>query len=254
MSLANKVILVTGASSGIGAYTAVELAKDNALLALVGRNAERLEAVVGKIKETGTELDPLVILADVSIDAERIISETLEKYNKIDVLINNAGFGIQSNVESLSFEDYDNMMATNVRGVVELTQKALPCLTETKGNVVNISSVVGIRAFSNYIGYSMTKAALDQFTRGAALDLGSRGIRVNSINPGFIDNEFHKEAIESGNYKEIREKFAEKHPIGRVGTNEDVYHAIRFLIDNEIAGFITGACLPVDGGMNIKTG
>lgn len=254
MSLADKVILITGASSGIGACAAVELAKENVKLALVGRSAEKFVKVIEKIKDTGTELEPLIILADVSIEAERIISETIEKYEKIDVLINNAGFCIGGALGSINLEDLDQMMATNLRGSIDLTQRALPFLTETRGNVVNVSSVGGIRAIPKIIGYCMTKAAMDHFTRGAALDFASRGIRVNSVNPGYIDNEFHATAGACGNYEFIHDKCAELHPLGRIGTNNEVYNAIRLLIDNEKAAFITGAFLSVDGGLNIKTG
>lgn len=254
MAFADKVIVLTGASSGIGAYSAVELAKENALLVLVGRSAEKFEKVVERIKETGAELEPLVILADVSIDAERIIEETIERFGRIDVLINNAGFGVMADIEGTNLEDFDRMMATNVRGAFELAQRALPHLIESQGNILNVSSIVGIRPFVGCTAYCLTKSALDHFTSCAALGFAPRGVRVNSINPGFIDNEFHVEAIESGCYEQTRDAFLKIHPIGRVGQNVDIYNAIKFLIDNEVAGFITGAILPVDGGACLNTG
>lgn len=116
MSFADKVILITGGNSGIGADCAEFFAKEGAKLALVGRNAAKFETVIGQIKESGVELDPLVILADVSIDAERIIAETIEKYERLDILINNAGFAIFDSLDTMNMEDYDAMIATNVRG------------------------------------------------------------------------------------------------------------------------------------------
>lgn len=184
MSFENKVILITGASSGIGAACAEYFAKEGALLALVGRNSGKFESILEKIKESGVEKEPLVIIADVSADAERIVSETIEKYDHLDILINNAGFGIKDTLESIDLFEFDAMMATNVRGVLELTKLAAPYLIETRGNIINNSSVCGMRAFPQMLGYSITKAALDQLTKCTAMELASKGVRVNSINPG----------------------------------------------------------------------
>lgn len=184
MSFGGKVILITGASSGIGAACAEYFAKEGALLALVGRSAEKFEKVVEKIKANGIEEEPLVILADISVDAERIITETIEKYEKLDILINNAGIANYGDIETAKVEEFDSIMATNVRGVFELTQKAVPHLIESNGNIVNISSALSITPIPSMILYSMSKAALDQFTRCLAIGLASKGVRVNSVNPG----------------------------------------------------------------------
>lgn len=141
------------------------------------------------------EREPLVILADVTVDAERIMSETIEKYGKLDILINNAGFGNYGSIEVIKMEDFDAVMATNVRAVIELSHLAVPYLKKTKGNIVNSSSIVGVSSFHNFLAYSMSKAALDQFTKCSALDLGPKGIRVNSINPGFLYSFFLKHRL-----------------------------------------------------------
>lgn len=184
MSFENKVILITGASSGIGASLAIYFAKEKAKLALVGRNAQRFEEVVEKIKEFNVEAEPLVILADIMVDCERIMSETIEKYGCLDILINNAGFAIPGSIETTKIEDYDAIMATNVRGTFLLTQLAIPHLIESKGNIINVSSVCGIRSFPMLLAYSMSKAALDQFSRCISVDLANKGVRVNGVNPG----------------------------------------------------------------------
>lgn len=114
MPFIGKVILITGASGGIGAACAEYFAQKGALLALVGRNADKFEQVVERIKESGVEMEPLIIIADVSVDAERIMSETIEKYDHLDILINNAGFGMVGSLETIKMEDYDSLMATNV--------------------------------------------------------------------------------------------------------------------------------------------
>ncbi|XP_031626743.1 uncharacterized protein LOC116343020 [Contarinia nasturtii] len=251
MPFIGKVILITGASSGIGAAAAEYFAKKGALLALVGRNAEKFEKVLDKIKASEIDLEPLVILADVSIDAERIMSETIEKYGHLDILINNAGFSIQGTIETLQMDDYDSMMATNVRGVVELTKLAIPYLLETKGNIVNISSAAGIMPVPSNCAYSMSKAALDQFTKCVAMDLAAKGVRCNSVNPGFIETDFHGVERDTDEWAAVEELCAQKHPLQRIGYCDDCVNAIAFLAD-ESANFITGILLRVDGGISTK--
>jgi len=248
MSFQDKVILITGASSGIGAACAEYFAKKGALLALVGRNATKFENVLKKIKEDGCETVPLVILADVSTDTTRIIDETIKRYNRLDVLINNAGFNIRGFLANTKIENYDAIMATNVRGVFLLTQLALPYLIASKGNVVNVSSVGGLMACRNNIAYAMAKAAQDQFTRCAALELAPDGVRVNGVNPGLIVTDFHFNlGMNQDAYAVFLEDCKKMHPIGRVGQSPEVVDAIAFLA-NENAGFVTGVNLPVDGG------
>lgn len=149
-----------------------------AKLALVGRNEEKFTTLLEKLRENGIEDEPLVIIADVTVDAERIISETIKKYGRLDILLNNAGFSIPGTIETVELDDYDGMMATNVRAVVEITQRAVPYLAETKGNIVCTSSIAGITVIPNFLAYCMTKAALDQFTKCTAVDLAPKGIRV----------------------------------------------------------------------------
>lgn len=252
MSFSDKVVLLTGASSGIGAETAVYLAKENAQLALVGRSAQKFENVVAKIRETGSEIEPLVILADITVDAERIVSETIDKFGRIDVLINNAGFAIPETLESFQAEHFDGMMATNVRAAIQLTQLAAPHLIEAKGNILNVSSAASLRPFVGYLSYSISKSAMDQFTKCVALELSPKGVRVNSVNPGFILTEFHANAgIPADQVESMLDAFAKLHPIGRIGTADDVVKAIAFITNNDLAPFITGVCMPVDGASSI---
>jgi len=248
MSFQDKVILITGASSGIGAACAEYFAKEGALLALVGRNATKFQNVVKKIKESGCKIEPLVILADVSTDTKRIIDETIKKYSRLDILINNAGFSIRASLEATKIENYDAIMATNVRGVFLLTQLALPHLIASKGNVVNVSSVAGLVAFPNSIAYAMSKSALDQFTRCAALELAPKGVRINGVNPALIATDiFLNAGMKDDDFPAFLEDAKKIHPVGRVGQPHEVVDAIAFLA-NENAGFITGVNLKIDGG------
>lgn len=186
MAFEGKVILITGASNGFGAACAEYFSEQGALLSLVGRNAEKFEKVIENIKALGVENEPLIILADVTVDYKRIIDETIEKYQRLDILINNAGALVFGTIETLTAEGFDEMFSLNVRGLFLLTQLAIRHLAESKGNIVNVSSVAGMRPLSNFVGYCMSKAAVDIFTRCTALELAEKGIRVNSVNPGVV--------------------------------------------------------------------
>lgn len=255
MSFEGKVILITGATSGIGAACAEYFAKEGALLSLNGRNPERAGQVVESIQAIGVEVEPLFILADLSIDYERIISETIEKYGRLDVLINSAAFLILGNIENMRVEDFDSMMSTNVRGTILLTQLAVPYLIESKGNIVNLSSICGARTLENFLGYCISKAALEQFTRCAALDLAAKGVRVNCISPGPVATNFH-DALgldkDGPEYAGIMQYYADMHPFKRMGLTKEIVHAIAFMA-SENASFCTGAIFPVDGGLTVKS-
>lgn len=177
-----KVVLVTGASSGIGADAARHLAKLGASVAIVGRNATRLEDVEAQIKQLGLAT-PLAIVADVRTDTEQIVDETIERFGKLDVLLNVAGIGVLDSIVDVDMSNFDRIFDTNARSVVALTQLCVPHLEKTKGNVVSVSSVFGFRPMRNTLSYSMSKGAVNLFTKSAALDLADKGIRVNAINP-----------------------------------------------------------------------
>lgn len=244
MSFNGKVILITGASSGIGAGTAEHLANLGASLALVGRNANNLSEVIKKCGKTPI----LPIVADVNTDAKRIIDETIAHFGRLDVLVNNAGVGAKSSIESTSMEPYDYIMTTNLRSVYELTTYAVPHLIETKGNIVNVSSTAGLRAFPVILTYCMSKAALDQFTKCVSLELAPKGVRVNSVNPAVIKTNFHKNmGFDEEEYNLYLENCKKSHAMGRVGEVYEVAEAIAFLA-SDAASFITGTLLPVDGG------
>lgn len=248
MSFANKVVLITGASSGIGAAAAKHLAKKGGSIALVGRNEGRLNQVSEEIKSSGSPT-PLVIVADVTTDAERIITETINHFGKLDILINNAGITGLNSIQNINLDEYEQMMRTNVRSVIELTKLAVPHLAQTKGNVLNVSSGASLRVNSNMLAYCISKGAIDQLTKCAALDLGPKGIRVNAINPVVIRTPIFEHGFQYS--PEQIEKYYEDHknayPLGRVGEVSDTSAAIEFLAGDS-ASFITGVLFPIDGG------
>lgn len=252
MPFTNKVILITGGNSGIGAACAEYFAKEGALLALVGRRMEKFEIVIEKIQAFGVEAEPLIILADITVDAERIVNETVEKYGRLDILINGAGMSIRGNLADMTMEAYDTMMSTNVRGTVEVTKLAVPHLIESKGNIVVISSALGLTMTPDSIGYGICKAMLIHFTKCLSMELAGKGVRVNAISPGCIDTDFHAVAgITGDQYTDFLESVSQLHPIQRIGNTDDCVNAIAFLAD-DTAKFVTGLNLPIDGALSIK--
>ncbi|EDW59734.1 uncharacterized oxidoreductase TM_0325 [Drosophila virilis] len=248
MNFAGKVVLITGASSGIGAATAVKFAKYGACLALNGRNVENLNKVADQCKAAGAA--PALVVGDISKEADtaRVWSETLKQYGKLDVLVNNAGIIETGSIENTSLEQYDRVMNTNLRALYHLTMLATPELVKTKGNIVNVSSVNGIRSFPGVLAYNISKMGVDQFTRCVALELAAKGVRANCVNPGVTVTNLHKRGgMDEATYQKFLEHSKTTHALGRPGTTEEVANAITFLA-SDLASFTTGLSLAVDGG------
>ncbi|CAG9801820.1 unnamed protein product [Chironomus riparius] len=246
MNFAGKVVLITGASSGIGARTTQKLSQLGATLSLTGRNLENLEKVASECK--GNE--PFLVPGDITneSDTKRILEETIKRFGKLDVLVNNAGIIETGTIETTSLEQYDRVMNTNIRSIYHLTMLAVPYLIKTQGNVVNVSSVNGIRSFPGVLAYNLSKAAVDQFTRCVALELAPKNVRINSVNPGVTVTNLHKRGgMDEATYAKFLEHSKTTHPLQRPGTTDELANAIIFLASDQ-ATFITGASLPVDGG------
>lgn len=249
--LKDKVALVTGGSSGIGRATVEALAAEGATLAITGRDEAALQQAAEACGQRGLPQDKvLVLVGDLSKeeDCERVVADTVKRFGRLDILVNNAGILVPGGIETVTLEQFDKQMNINTRSVYHLMQLVLPHLLKTKGNIVNVSSVTGIRSFPNVIAYNTSKAAMDHMTRCVALETASRGVRVNAVNPGVIVTEVHKR---SGMTNEQYVKFLEHgritHAMGRVGEPQEVADAICFLTSKR-ASFITGVTLSVDGG------
>jgi NAD(P)-dependent dehydrogenase (short-subunit alcohol dehydrogenase family) len=242
MEFDGKNVIVTGATSGIGMATARKFAADGARVAATGRNARMLASVESKNIRT--------YQADLSSEkaTEAFASAVLKDFGGIDVLVNAAGIISMGTIENTSLADYDSMMNINVRSVFHLTQLLLPSLIERKGNIVNLSSVTGTRAFPGVLAYCVSKAAIDQLTHCAALELAPKGVRVNAVNPGVVRTNLH---LNSGMSAEAYEAFLERckttHPLGRVGTPDEIADLILFLASSK-ASWITGETFAIDGG------
>lgn len=248
MSFNGKVILITGASSGIGADCARHLAKLGGIVAIVGRNEKRLNEVAEQIKKNGSPT-PLAIVADVTQDAQRIIDDTIKHFGQLDILVNNAGILTMDNVsESFNIEEFDRIWNTNVRSVAILIHLAVPHLEKTKGNIVNVSSIAGLMSVADSLSYSMSKSALNQLTKCCAIDLASKKIRVNAINPAMIRTPiFEALGLDSTGTEKLFENSVGQYLVGRIGEVSDTSAAIEYLASDS-ASFLTGLLLPVDGG------
>jgi NAD(P)-dependent dehydrogenase (short-subunit alcohol dehydrogenase family) len=242
MEFEGKVAIITGATSGIGMATALKFAGQGGKVAAAGRKKEVLQNIAGPNIRTYS-----VDLLNES-ETAAFVQNVLNDFGGIDVLVNAAGIIATGTIENTTLGDYDLMMNINVRSIFQLTQLALPSIIERKGNIVNVSSVTGLRAFPNVFAYCISKAAVDQLTRCAALELAPKGIRVNAVNPGVVRTNLHKNSgMTDRAYDAFVEWSKKTHPIGRVGEAEEIADLILFLASSK-AGWITGVTYSIDGG------
>lgn len=244
---ADKVVLVTGATSGIGRACALRFAAGGARIAAVGRNEDELSKLE---KEVGAANNTLLLRADLSRtgEAERVVEQTVKAAGGIDVLVNAAGHIATGSIEDTTLEAWDTMLNINLRAVFYLMQKAVPSLIQRRGNIVNVSSVTGTRAFPGVLAYCVSKAGVDQLTRCAALELASKGVRVNAVNPGVVVTEIHKRGgMSEEQYEAFLERSKQTHPLGRVGQTNEIAELVFFLASDR-ASWITGSTYSIDGG------
>ena len=243
-----KVALVTGATSGIGQACALAFARAGAKVVCIGRKNEALRDIEEKINEIGSEV--LTIEADLSRTEapQSVVARAVEVFGGIDILVNAAGHISNGTIENTSLDAWDDMMNVNVRAPFQLMQTALPSLIERRGNIVNVSSVTGLRAFPGVLAYCVSKAALDQLTRCASLELAAKGVRVNAVNPGVVVTQIHKRGgMNDDAYAAFLEHSKSTHPLGRTGRPEEIADLVLFLA-SDVASWITGATYSIDGG------
>ena len=247
----SQAAIVTGASSGIGREAARRLAGSGMQVLAVGRDEGALAGICREIEQAGGSARWLT--ADVTAtDAPRaIVARALGDFGRLDAVVNAAGIISSGAVYDTSDENWDAMLDINVRAPFRLIREATPALVEQRGAVVNVSSVAGPRAFPGVAAYCVSKAAIDQLTRCAALDLAPKGVRVNAVNPGVIRTNLHRRSgMEEGKYLEFLERSKTTHPLGRIGTVEEIADVIAFLLSPS-AGWITGETIAIDGGRHL---
>lgn len=248
LNLKDKVVIVTGASSGIGATTATIFAREGANVVITGRNEANLNAVAEKCAKIGKKA--LAIKADVTKDNEaaRVINKTIEKFGKVDVLVNNAGIlRCSSILDTDVVAVFDEVMNTNLRSVVVLISQAAPHLIKTKGNIINVSSIAGSKQNPTHSAYCTSKAALNHFTRVIALELSGNGVRVNTVSPGPVETPIFETAGSGLSWDDLKAHTA----LGKITQPEEVGELIVYLASDK-AGSITGSDYVIDCGCLIK--
>jgi 3-oxoacyl-[acyl-carrier protein] reductase len=245
-SLKDKVALVTGASQGIGRATARALAEAGAKVAAAARNADKLASLVAEIEAAGGEA--LAVPIDVA-DAAQVkngFQQTLGKFGKLDILVNNAAITRDTLALRMKLEDWEAVLRTNLTGAHLCTQQALGAmLKQRSGRIINITSVVAETGNAGQANYVASKAGLIGLTRAIAVEVASRSITVNAVAPGFIATPMTDPLPD-----ELKEKMKTLIPLGRFGSDRDVAAAVVFLASDE-AGYITGQVLGVNGGLHM---
>ncbi len=243
----NKVALVTGAGRGIGAAIAKGLAKEGAFVIVnYSGNDEAANETVKEIENAGGSAATYKCGVQDSEAVKKMTEYIIEKYKKIDILVNNAGITRDGLMLRMSDEDFDSVIAVNLKGTFNCTKSVSRyMLKQRSGKIINISSVVGICGNAGQVNYSASKAGIIGLTKSAAKEFASRGITVNAVAPGYVDTDMTKVLSD-----EVKNEIMKAIPAGRMGKAQDISNAVLFLASEE-AEYITGQVISVDGGMNI---
>ena len=235
--LNNKVVLITGATGGIGGVIAQQMKKAGAIVVVTGRNAEKLSVFDdGFVK----------IQSDLAVDgaAEKLIKDTIEKCGRIDVLINNAGITADTLLMRMTDEQFDNVINTNLRSAFQLCRAVImPMMKQKYGRIINMASIIGVVGGAGQVNYAASKGGIIAMTKSIAAEVASRGITVNAIAPGFI-----KTPMTDVLSDELKKKYLEQIPAGRFGEPVDVANVCVFLASDG-ASYINGQTIHVNGGM-----
>ena len=252
MRLQDKVAIVTGSSKGIGEGIACEFSREGAKVVVVCRTrdaGERMAAELGAAEGKAVFIQTDVISSE---SIRHMIDTTIATFGQLDILVNNAGYHISKNVEQTSEDEWQFIQDTNLRSTFLCSKYAIPHLRKTRGNIINISSMVGLVGQPNAGAYSATKGGQIAMSRGMAIDFAPDGIRVNVICPGWIqtplvDDWFSQQADPDS----ARKYIFERHPAGRIGTIEECGKAALFLACEDDSGFVSGITLNIDGGITL---
>ena len=243
--LKDKIAMVTGASRGIGAAIAKRLASEGAKVAInYNSSKEQALQVLSAVQEVS---EGMLVQGDVSVqaDAEKVLSQVIENWGKIDILVNNAGINRDKLLMRMDASDWDDVMNVNLRGTFLCTKLVLPYLIKQRqGNIVNVSSVVGLSGNPGQVNYAASKAGLIGFTKALAREVASRNITVNALAPGFIASGGMVDELSS----DAKETILKKIPMGRFGTVDEVAECCLFLCSDQ-SSYITGQVITMDGGM-----
>jgi len=248
--LAGKVAIITGGGTGIGQAIAMAMVREGARVAVAGRRKEKLQETVSFLKQVGSEA--LAVECDVTraADTERLVKAAEDCFGKVNVLVNNAGALSVSTVETISEEEWDRVMATNVKGPFLMSRAVLPAMRRAGGgSIVNIGSVLGIAAIRDRAAYCASKGGVTMLTRAMALDHARDKIRVNCVCPSIVESEMTQNLFaETEAGRKAREDRLATIPLGRFGKPGDIAGIVVFLASEE-SSWMTGTVIPVDGGV-----
>jgi 3-oxoacyl-[acyl-carrier protein] reductase len=246
--LENKVVVVTGASRGIGEAIATTLAAQGAHIAFSYRSSEEKAKVLeDRLKGFGVKAKAYKSNAGVFAECETMVNEVIKEFGTIDVCVNNAGISKDNLLLRLTEEQWDEVMETNLKSVYNMTKQVIrPMMKARKGSIINMSSIIGLRGNAGQSSYAASKAGIIGFTKSVALELGSRNIRCNAIAPGFIETDM-THYLKDG---DASKAFLEKIPLGRFGSAEEIANTTLFLA-SELSAYVTGQVISVCGGLNI---
>jgi meso-butanediol dehydrogenase / (S,S)-butanediol dehydrogenase / diacetyl reductase len=248
--LAGKSALITGGGTGIGQAIALAFAREGAQIAVAGRRKNKLEDTLRLLQDTGCPA--LALECDVikAADTIRAVKSVEDAFGKLDILVNNAGALSVSNVETISEDDWDHVMATNIKGPFLMSRAALPAMRRAGGgSIINVGSVLGIVAIRDRAAYCASKGAVSMLTRAMALDHASDHIRVNCLCPSIVESDMTKNLFaETEAGRQARESRLTSIPLGRFGKPEDIAGLAVFLASDE-SSWMTGTVIPVDGGV-----
>ena len=253
-----KVIVMTGAGSGLGQASALQVAKEGAKLVLVDLNAASLEETKSKVLEVAPNAEVLLITANVADEkqVENYVSETVDKFGKIDGFFNNAGIeGKQNLTEDYSTDEFQKVVDVNLNGVFYGMKHVLKVMKKQgSGSIVNSASVGGIRGVGNQSGYSASKHGVVGLTRNSGIEYGQYGISIKAIAPGAIMTpmvEGSLKQMDPDNWEEVGKQFVEPNPMKRFGKPEEVGYLVAFLLSDQ-SNFINATVIPIDGGQSYK--
>ena len=245
-TLTNRIALVTGASQGIGRACALELARAGAHVALAARTLDKLEAVAAEITAAGGTAHAFALDVSSEESIKSCAKAVIAHFGKVEILVNNAGITRDGLMMRMKRSDWDDVLTTNLTGAFLLTQACVSSLLKNRwGRIINITSVVGEVGQSGQANYAASKAGLIGLTKSLARELASRNITVNAVAPGFIQTAMTHVLTE-----EQKAAFSAQIPLGHIGTDADIAHAVAFLASEE-AAYITGHTLDVNGGMHM---
>ena len=244
-SLSNKIAIITGAASGIGESAALLFAAEGAKLVLTDLNEEGGQAVTEQIKSSGGEAVFLKADAGSFSDAEKTVQLALDTYGRLDIAVNNAGIGgLSAPVADYPVEAWQQVIDINLSGVFYGMKYQIPAIEKTagKGSVINVASILGAVGFANAPAYVAAKHGIVGLTKVAALEYSAKGIRINSVGPGFVETH-----ILDSLSKEMLDALVQLHPIGRLGKSPEIAELLLWLASDK-ASFVTGSYYPIDGG------